>query len=158
MGHALFQRAALLWGRLVFEAADRAAMWGAANAEGRCAAELNARNAANRAFEKSAEEMDSTDALSLACLCAPSDVAIVAVGWDAAMDAAGFESPAEWLGVLMAAHPLMSKSSPIEKVTRVFSLLIDLLRSGDLPPVAVAAVWYSAQFCLRANPPSRLQH
>lgn len=148
--HVLFQRVGLLRGRLALEAEDSAAIWAAAFDDDRHLAEVNTGNVLFRTFEeKSTEQLDRVDALSLACQdCLTGNVLGGGRSFDKAFAAAGFNNALEWFGPCMS-KSWVAKSSHVDTVSRIFVLLIELLQTpGDLSaPELINGLWWSAAMC-----------
>ena len=107
---ALFQRVGLLRARLIEEASDPAAAWGAAYADGRYAKLLRAPNVVSRVCsgEKPVSELEIEDAMSYACGEPAPWYAATAGGFDAPIAAAGM-SMKDFFGVVFSAHPVLSR-------------------------------------------------
>lgn len=137
---ALYQRCALLRGRLMVEAEDASAIWGAAFADGRYRNEIRT---LGEVHGKTAEQLDRDDALCYACH-AISKLGQYSSSGTTACAAAGFSSGRELMGVFMSEDALSSsKRCPADdKPSAMLRLIIELLRSGDLPALAVSgALW-----------------
>lgn len=153
--HALFQRVGLLRGRLYIEAEDPVAMYGAVHGEGRFAKEYTAPSVSmGRLVEKTAEQLDLDDARSLACGAALVSALMEGSGWTRTFAAAGFGSAMETLGIHMAEHPIVSaKRCPAdEKPIKMLTLTVELLRSGELPDIAIGGAYILANMCLQGRP------
>ncbi len=97
--HALFQRVGLLLARLVDEASDPTAIWGAANGDGRFSKLCRAPNVVQQMLRKPVAELDQRDAMSYACGGQVTwFAATVRSEWEAAFEPAG--GVMEVLGVL----------------------------------------------------------
>eukprot|EP01043_Picozoa_sp_COSAG02_P038773 COSAG02_NODE_3014_length_7551_cov_83.019995_7_plen_190_part_00 len=107
---ALFQRVGLLRARLIEEASDLAAAWGAAHADGRYAMLLRAPNVVSRVCSEPVAELEIEDAMSYACGDPAPWYAAGAGGIDAPVAAAGM-SMKDFGGVVHSAHPVLSRSA-----------------------------------------------
>jgi len=108
--HALFQRVGLLLALLVDEASDSAALWGAANSDGRYSKLFRAPNVVRQLLSKPVAELDQRDAMSYAA-CGEQVTwyaATVRREWAATTEAAGL-GLMEWLGIQASEHPLLSR-------------------------------------------------
>ena len=108
--HALFQRVGLLLARVVEEASDSAAVWGAAHGDGRFSKLLQAPNVVRQLLSKPVAELDQRDAMSYAA-CGEQVTwyaATVRREWAATTEAAGL-GLMEWLGIQASEHPLLSR-------------------------------------------------
>ena len=153
--HALYQRVGLLRGRLMIEAVDPVAVYGAVCGGGRVAKEMTAPSVGfGGLLQKTAEQLDLDDARSFACGFAVISNLGCSYSWTRTFAAAGFGSAMELLGMFMAEHPIVSaKRCPVDdKPIRMLSLLVDLLRSGELPDVAIGGAFFAANFCIQARP------
>eukprot|EP01043_Picozoa_sp_COSAG02_P000335 COSAG02_NODE_6_length_64796_cov_76.792865_18_plen_369_part_00 len=153
--HALYQRVGLLRGRLLVEAADPVAVWGVALGEGRYAREITAASVGMEGLRsKSAAELDRDDALSFACGDALAQAIRDGHGWTRPFAAAGFGSAKEFIGLFMAEHPIASaKRCPDDdKPIRMLTLLVGLLRSGEVPDLAIGGALYVANQCIQGRP------
>jgi len=106
--HALFQRVGMLCSRLVEEALDSAAVWGAARGDGRWSKLLRAPNVVRQLLSKPIAELDQRDAMSFACGDPVCWRAGALRGFDAPFEAAGLGTM-EWIGILFSEHPLLSR-------------------------------------------------
>ena len=106
--HALFQRVGLLRARLVEEAADSAAVWGAAYSDGRFSKLNRAPSVVRQLLSKPVAELDQRDAMSYACgsSCAQATGCVRGVG--AAIEAAGL-GVVQFYGILFSEEPLISR-------------------------------------------------
>ena len=153
--HALYQRVGLLRGRLLVEADDPVALWGVAFGEGRYARELTAASVSMEGLRsKSAAELGRDDALSVACGEALACTLRDGYGWTRAFAAAGFGSAKEILGIYMTEHPIVSAQHcpDDDKPIRMLTLLVDLLRSGELPDLAIGGAGYAMNSCAQGRP------
>eukprot|EP01043_Picozoa_sp_COSAG02_P051663 COSAG02_NODE_5468_length_4297_cov_3.717008_2_plen_388_part_00 len=153
--HELYQRVGLLRARLVVEAKDPVAMCGATRGGGRYSRELTAPSVCMGGLRsKSAGELSRDDALSLAC----GDALLWAVndghGYKGTMAAAGFGSPLDFVDIFMAEHPIVSvqRCPDDDKPTTMLTLLVELLRSGELPDLAIGGALLAVQFCISGRP------
>ena len=107
---ALFQRVGLLRVRLIEEAGDPVATWGAAYADGRYAKLLGAPNVVSRVCsgEKPVAELDIGDAMSYACGEAGPWYAAAVCGMEPSVAAAGM-SMRDFFGLGSSAHPVLSR-------------------------------------------------
>ena len=106
--HELFQRVGLLLARVVEEASDSAAVWGAAHGDGRFSKLLQAPNVVRQLLSKPVAELDQRDAMSYACSEQVTwFAATVRRELDATFEAAG--GVMEIFGVLNSEHPLLSR-------------------------------------------------
>jgi hypothetical protein len=151
-GHALFQRVGLLQARLIAEAEDPAAIWGAGYSDGRYAKELTARSVFGALHGKTAEQLDLDDALSYAC------AGLIMVGFGPcgvtrAVTAAGYTVP-EFMGIVVAEVPMLSKKRcpTDEKPIRMLTLLVELLRSGEHSDLVLDGALYGVFWCCDSRP------
>ena len=107
---ALFQRVGLLRARLIEEASDPAAAWGAAYADGRYAKLLRAPNVVSRVCsgDKPVTELEIGDAMSIACGEAAPWYSAAVRGCDPLVTAAGM-SMRDFGGLVNSAHPVLSR-------------------------------------------------
>jgi hypothetical protein len=150
-----FCSAALLLARLIHEADDPAAVWGAAMQDGRYVALMGSRgNALAVALSKSADELSRDDALIYACMCAHTSVALVR-GLTAPVTAADFTLP-EYLALMMKLEP-MYRSESRELNGSMLVLLLELLSTAaehygaELPELAVGGAWNGLANCLTSR-------
>ena len=107
--HALFQRAGLLLARVVEEASDSAAVWGAAHGDGRWSKLLRAPNVVRQLLSKPVAELDQRDAMSYACGGAVGFYAGGASrGLGASLEATGL-GVMQFYGILYSEEPLISR-------------------------------------------------
>jgi hypothetical protein len=106
--HALFQRVGMLLARLVEEATDWTAAWGAARGAGRWSKLLRASNVVRQLLSKPVAELDQRDAMSYACSEGVCWYAATVHGMEAAIEAAGL-GMREWVGLFRSEHPLHSR-------------------------------------------------
>jgi hypothetical protein len=135
--------------RLVAEAPPghaRDAAFGAAYGGGRIAALWNAQaNVVNEALRKPAADLTLADARSYAssqAIWAPAEVR----SFGSLLEAAGF-SVMEHLGMWMTSEPLAKKMPSDAVPTRMLMLLVELLKSGELPELAIGGAWAALQGC-----------
>ena len=154
--HALYQRVGLLRGRLLVEADDPVALGGVALGEGRYARELTAASVSMEGLRsKSAAELGRDDALSYACGEALAAALRDGHGcWTRAFAAGGFGSAKELIAIYMTEHPIVSAQHcpDDDKPIRMLTLLVDLLRSGELPDLAIGGVAYAMNYCAQGRP------
>ena len=106
--HALFQRVGLLRSRLVEEALDPAAVYGAAYGDGRWSKLLRAPNVLRQLLSKPVAELDQRDAMTYACSEGVCWYAGMVRGADAPMEAAGLGIMG-FVRVALSQHPLVSR-------------------------------------------------
>jgi hypothetical protein len=83
-------------------------------------------------------------------------------GYTEAWGAAGFTGR-EFLGLLMSAEPIVSKKKlPEDDVpTKMVTLLLELLKSNELPELAIGGAWTGVLSCVTGRPsigPVALKH
>jgi hypothetical protein len=155
---ALFQRVGLLRARLVADAApdDVAAIYGAMQGGGRFAAFHDAPHVMARTLAKPVAELDQADALSLACYQAFNSPYSVR-GWTEPFNATGLGVMGV-LGVVMTRDWFFSQDperrAADDVAIKLLTLTIELLRSGDLPELAIGGAWWIAGPCALANRPA----
>ena len=153
--HALFRRAGLLRGRLMAEAADPPAMYGALLGDGRYARALAAPSVgAGALLSKSAGQLDHDDALSYACAEPLVGGLLGRHGMTRCFAMAGFDSAKDFLTIFMAEEPISSaqRCPADDKPTRMLTLLVELLRSGELPDLAIGGAWNAANYIIQGRP------
>ena len=107
--HALFQRVGLLRSRLIEEASDSAAAYGAAYGDGRYSKLLRAPNIVRQLLSTPIAELDQRDAMSYACGGAVGFYAGGASrGLGASLEATGL-SAMEWYGIHFSENSLLSR-------------------------------------------------
>ena len=143
-------RAGLLLGRLHEEALPDGmlAVHGAALGNGGYERLYNCNSVDNAALRKPAAQLTRADAVSAACsraYLAPS----AARGFDAAWGAAGLTAM-EWMMLMLSAEPIGSKKKlPEDEVpAQMLTLLLELLKSNELPELAIGGAWNAVHFCL----------
>ena len=155
--HALYQRVGILRGRLVLEAEDVLAMSDAYLGDGRFARELTAPSVGQGGLRsKSAAQLDRDDALSYACGHWMSGVLRDAGGYTRPFAAAGFGSVKEFFRIFMAEEAIASvqRCPDDDKAIKMLTLLVELLRSGEVPDLAIGGVLYAAGGCIMGRPAS----
>jgi hypothetical protein len=105
--HALFQRVGLLRARLVEEAADSAAVWGAAYSDGRFSKLNRAPSVVRQLLSKPVAELDQRDAMSYACWQRNWFEGMMREA-DSAFECAGIDVMGLY-AMLFAEHPLISR-------------------------------------------------
>ena len=149
-----YDRAGLLLARLHEEALpDIVAVYGSAFGDGGHERLYNSDSVLNVALRKPAK-LTRADAVSYACSLAYEPVTSVR-GCAAPWAAAGLTA-IEWLGLWMSEHgePIISKKKmPKDDVPiRMMTLLLELLKSNELPELAIGGAWYAVKFCLTGRP------
>jgi hypothetical protein len=150
-----FDRAGLLLGRLEAEAwpADGGeALHGAAFGDGGYVKLWNADSIVNAALRKPASELTQADARSYACEYAHESPPIMR-GLGSFARAAGL-SAKEFVGSWYTLQPIMSqKRMPSDDVPRqMLTLSLELLRSNELPDLAIGGAWTCVHHCLIGRP------
>jgi hypothetical protein len=150
-----FDRAGLLLGRLEAEAwpADGGeALHGAAFGDGGFVKQWNADSIVNAALRKPASELTQADARSYACEYAHESPPIMR-GLGSFARAAGL-SAKEFVGSWYTLQPIMSqKRMPSDDVPRqMLTLSLELLRSNELPDLAIGGAWTCVHHCLIGRP------
>jgi hypothetical protein len=150
-----FDRAGLLLGRLEAEAwpADGGeALHGAAFGDGGFVKQWNADSIVNAALRKPASELTQADARSYACSLAYQPAAIVR-GVTAFTSATGLSNK-EFVGSWISLEPIVSqKRMPSDDVPRqMLTLSLELLRSNELPDLAIGGAWVCVRYCLTGRP------
>jgi hypothetical protein len=148
-----FDRAGLLLARLEAEALpDAVAVHGAAFGEGGYERLWNADSVLNTALRQPAAKLTRADAMSYACAVAYEPI-IYARGATKAWGAGGF-TPLEWVGLWMGAEPIVSKKKqPEDDVpTKMLTLLMELLKTNELPELAIGGAWSGMNWCLVGRP------
>ena len=128
--HALFQRVGLLLARLMVESTDAHAVALAGYASGKLLAFFAAPNVLQQVLEKSADELDAVDAMSIACSHLMSTVLMIR------------GMPGVLLGMAQSHHfnsaqlkGFLARCSD-EQALKLTRLLIELARSADAPKLA----------------------
>jgi len=145
----VFDRAGLLLGRLEAEAMpDVFAVHGAAFSDGGYERLWNANSVLNLALRKPSSQLTRADAVSYACMCAYAPRAH-ARGLTAALAASGL-TVTQWIGLFMSDEPIVSqKKTPEDDVAlKMMRLLIELLKSNELPELAIGGAWWAIHNCL----------
>ena len=106
--HELFQRVGLLLARVVEEASDSAAVWGAAHGDGRFSKLLQAPNVVRQLLSKPVAELDQRDAMSYACGHPVATATGMVRGVDAAIEATGL-GVMQFYGIVYSEEPLVSR-------------------------------------------------
>eukprot|EP01046_Picozoa_sp_COSAG06_P009431 COSAG06_NODE_493_length_15060_cov_50.594546_14_plen_563_part_00 len=154
--------AGLLLGQLHAEALpDVLAVHGVAFGEGGYERLWNADSVLNTALRQPAAELTRADAMSFACYLAH-DTINAARGCTEPYRAAGL-TVLEFLGLWMSAEPIASKKKlPKDDVpTKMVTLLLELLRSNELPELAIGGAVTGVFYCLTGRPsigPVALKH
>lgn len=155
---AEFNRVCLLLARLVFEAEDvpkRIEVWSASldyEGAGGLEGHLRSRGVVWKTLcDETAFGREA--ALTLACWLAAWPMTCVRSVTNF-YTAIGYPVTVECFGVLMKWHPLVSKTlQPNDDVPlAVASALLDLLRSRELPELAVGGAWECVKVCLSGRP------
>ena len=150
---ASYDRAALLLARLLEEALpDVNAVYGATFGDGGLERLWNADSVLNVALRKPASQLTRADAASYACLVAYEPVAYVR-GWTTPCAAAGLTAM-QFLGLWMSADPILSKTKIPEDdlPMKMMKLLLELLKSNELPELAIGGAWFAVHNCLTGRP------
>lgn len=149
---AQFDRVALLLVRLCVEAPDDPApMYGAAWGGGRLETLWRSdSNVVSRALRKPVRELTPGDVRSMVCVEAVEQYAYVR-GCTKPWAAAGLPG-VECLSLYMKAHPLFSLAPDSEFPQRILELVLEQLRSGDLPPLLTAGAWSTINAAMIGRP------
>jgi hypothetical protein len=150
---ASYDRAALLLARLLEEALpDVNAVYAATFGDGGLERLWNADSVLNVALRKPASQLTRADAASYACLVAYEPVAYVR-GWTTPCAAAGLTAM-QFLGLWMSADPILSKTKIPEDdlPMKMMKLLLELLKSNELPELAIGGAWFAVHNCLTGRP------
>ncbi len=153
--HELYQRVGLLRGRLMVEAEDLVAIYGAFICDGRYARVLTAPSVGQGEIRaKSAAQLNRDDALSYACGMWLAFGLSSAAGWTRTLAAGGFSSAKEWLAIFMAEEPIASAQHcpDDDKAIRMLRLLVELLRSGEVPDLVTSGALNAANGCIQSRP------
>ena len=150
---AAYDRAGLLLARLHEEALpDIVAVYGAAFGDGGLERLWNSDSVVNIALRKSAAQLTRADAVSYACVNAYDPVHLVR-GATAPWAAAGLTAM-QFLGLWMGVEPIISKKKMPEDDTpmKMMTLLLDLIKSNELPELAIGGAWATIHCCLTGRP------
>jgi|EP01046_Picozoa_sp_COSAG06_P039352 hypothetical protein len=157
-----YDRAGLLLGRLHAEALpDITAVHGAAFGEGGWERLWNADSVLNAALRQPATELTRADARSYACYMAYEPI-MATRGYTKPWSATGCPT-VEWIGLYMSAEPIASKKKqPEDDVpTKLVTLLLELLKSNELPELAIGGALAGIFYSLSGRPsigPVALEH
>jgi hypothetical protein len=146
---SVFDRTGLLLARLHIEALpDPAPVHGAAFGNGRYQRCWEANSCVNTAI-LGKTELTFEDARSYACFVARQASAGVR-GFTVAWAAAGL-TDLEWFTMFMSYEPFMRQ--PSDDVTRqMLKLLLELLKSNELPELAIGGAWMGICWCHSGRP------
>ena len=148
-----YDRAGLLLGRLLEEALPAiTAVFGAAFGDGGLASLWNSDSVLNAALRQPAAQLTRADAASYACAWAYDPIAS-AQGFTAPWAAAGLTGR-EWMGLLLGAEPIVSKKKLPEddvQMKLMTLLLLELLKSNELPELATGGAWMGVHYCLTGH-------
>ena len=148
-----YDRAGLLLARLEAEALpDVVAVHGAAFGNGGTKRLWNSDSVLNVALRQPAAELTRADAASYACSSA-FEAIYSARGCTLPLAAAGFTMP-KYFGLWMSAEPISSKKKlPDDDVPmKMMTLLLELLKSNELPELAISGAWCGIHYCLTGRP------
>ena len=146
-------RAGLLLARLLDEAAPNiVAIFGAAFGDGRLERVWNANNVLNAALlRKPAAQLTRADAVSHACSEAwhpPSYVRASTAPW-----AGAGLTCTDFMGLYMGCTWFSKKKTPEDDVPmKMMALLLELLKSSELPELAIGGAWVAARNCVTGRP------
>jgi hypothetical protein len=156
--HAVFDRTGLLLGRLFSEALPEAlpAMYGAALGGDffpKLYGTSKASNVVLAALRGPASQLTRADALSYACLIGGAWSEAPVRGFSQMHAAAGYTTMG-FIKMWMTSDFMVSKKQmPEDDVPmRMMTLLLELLKSNELPERAVAGAWLAVAYCLLGRP------
>ncbi len=145
VAHSVFQRAGFALGHLFLLAPpdEVASLFGAAFGDGRLVAMLNSRNVVSAATAKPSVELRREDVLSYCAMHAFIPQTHVR-GWSQPWMAAGFVDVNDYFRqVYLNADPMISKKRQHDDDVplRACALMLEILRSQDVPAVAHGVAW-----------------
>ena len=152
--HALYQRVGLLRGRFLVEAEDPMAIYGAMEGHGLCAKLYSAPSSVVGALRsKTAAQLDREDALSYACATALRGSLTDSISWSRACAAVDLTAK-EWIGMFFAEDPFGSpQQCPTDdKPIKMVSLLLELLRSDEVPDLLNPGLLFAVNITLQRRP------